>query len=265
MADHSERNRQVLKDYLSEKGYNIEEASTIEDALTKSEHNGYTCIVSAIDFPGSDGLEFMHKLKNAAPKTPIIALSSQTSISKAVQTMQEGAFSVIQKPFMVIEVAQAVDEAISAAKKTERIQPLLPSIITELNFEGPGTLGMMESLIDHITAEVLNNVIPENEESAFRASVRCALHNAIIHGNKADEKKKVQVQCSHREEGYSIYIKDEGEGFNPMNYVNPEDLASSAAKEQRGLLRIYCYMDNVSFNEKGNEIRLFKKRKKIGS
>ncbi|MFA5479537.1 MAG: ATP-binding protein [Candidatus Muiribacteriota bacterium] len=85
-----------------------------------------------------------------------------------------------------------------------------------------------------------------------------ALKNAIEHGNKNDAMKKVTLEYKLTNDTLSITVKDEGEGFDYNNL--PEVVADEDSG--RGLLLIRNFMDEVNFNEKGNEINMIKYRKK---
>ena len=184
------------------------------------------------------------------------------SFRKAVETLQQGAFYLVQKPILVMEVANAVEEAISSKQQKQKLIDLSQHLCSESLFEVPGSLGQIESLIDYLAEETEQyEILPQNEDAPFRAALRCALHNAVIHGNQADESKLVKIRFALNSRGCDIEVTDQGKGFDPEAYINPSDLSSSVVKGQRGLLRIFCYMDSVSFNEKGNQIRMVKLKK----
>ena len=48
-----------------------------------------------------------------------------------------------------------------------------------------------------------------------------AVNNAIIHGNKADIRKYVNIKCKEKTQKIIIRISDEGSGFDPGNVKDP--------------------------------------------
>ncbi len=80
------------------------------------------------------------------------------------------------------------------------------------------------------------------------------LVNGVVHGNHNDHSKRVVLLYQVTREKVAISIIDEGEGFNPA--VLPDPLAEeNLLKEHgRGIFIVRNYMDEVSFNEKGNRI-----------
>ena len=59
----------------------------------------------------------------------------------------------------------------------------------------------------------------------------------------------------------SCAIQDDGPGFDPSKLPDPTDPENLGRVGGRGLLLIRTFMDEVNFNEKGNEITLIKRCK----
>ncbi|MGM0609209.1 MAG: ATP-binding protein [Candidatus Muiribacteriota bacterium] len=85
-----------------------------------------------------------------------------------------------------------------------------------------------------------------------------ALKNAIEHGNKSDAMKKVTLNYKVSNEQLKVTVDDEGQGFDYNNL--PEVVAEE--ESGRGLLLIRNFMDEVNFNQEGNQITMIKYRKK---
>jgi anti-sigma regulatory factor (Ser/Thr protein kinase) len=58
----------------------------------------------------------------------------------------------------------------------------------------------------------------------------------------------------------TITICDEGPGFDPSSLPDPTDPENIGKISGRGLLLIRTFMDDVKFNDSGNEITLFKRK-----
>ena len=86
-------------------------------------------------------------------------------------------------------------------------------------------------------------------------SIDEALKNAIVHGNKSDPRKKVALSYYINAEKLEIIVRDEGIGFDHKNY---KSLAQVDAQARRGLLLIGNFMDEIIFNDPGNEIKMIK-------
>jgi anti-sigma regulatory factor (Ser/Thr protein kinase) len=60
-------------------------------------------------------------------------------------------------------------------------------------------------------------------------------------------------------------IRDEGPGFNPFVLPDPTAPENLDKLSGRGLLLIRTFMDDVSYNETGNQITLVKRRDSTGT
>jgi anti-sigma regulatory factor (Ser/Thr protein kinase) len=70
----------------------------------------------------------------------------------------------------------------------------------------------------------------------------------------------VHVRARLTSEEAVITLKDQGPGFDPKVLPDPTDPENIGKISGRGLLLIRTFMDDVYFNETGNEITLIKRR-----
>jgi serine/threonine-protein kinase RsbW len=78
-------------------------------------------------------------------------------------------------------------------------------------------------------------------------AVREGISNAIKHGNKQDENKKVNIRLVYENKELHVSIEDQGEGFNPESVDNPllpDNLLKSTG---RGIFYIKNFMDEVKY------------------
>ncbi len=97
-------------------------------------------------------------------------------------------------------------------------------------------------------------------------AVRESVANAMKHGNKGDEAKRVMVEFSTAPANHptelTIVVQDQGEGFDPDQVADPlapENLLKSSG---RGLFLIRSFMDEVVHRripDGGMEIRMVKR------
>lgn len=80
------------------------------------------------------------------------------------------------------------------------------------------------------------------------------LSNAIRHGNKCDETKRVRVACRASKERFWMTVEDEGEGFQPDKVADCTTEENLHAFGGRGMALIEAYMKSVAHNERGNQI-----------
>jgi serine/threonine-protein kinase RsbW len=93
---------------------------------------------------------------------------------------------------------------------------------------------------------------------AVKLALEEAAINAIKHGNELDDTKKVTIGFAIDENNAVISVLDEGEGFDPKDVPDPTSDEFLMATSGRGLALIHAYMDEVRYNDKGNEITMIK-------
>lgn len=102
------------------------------------------------------------------------------------------------------------------------------------------------------------------EEAAFgiEMAVREAITNAMVHGNKEDETKTIEVTFNCLEHALEIEVKDEGEGFDPAGVPDPTDPANILKTSGRGIFLMRSFMDDVEWSmrpEGGTTVRMVKR------
>ena len=97
-------------------------------------------------------------------------------------------------------------------------------------------------------------------------AVRESVVNAIKHGNKNDESKRVVVEFTalpvHAPEELVIRVQDEGEGFDPEELADPLAPENILKSSGRGIFLIRSFMDDVQLQRgetRGMEVRMVKK------
>src|SRR5437764_8372677 len=96
-------------------------------------------------------------------------------------------------------------------------------------------------------------------------AIRESVINAIKHGNKSDEKKRVYVEFETATAGtpeMSIRERDQGEGFDPETVANPLDPENLLKSSGRGIFLIRNFMDDVQLQRApagGLDIRMLKR------
>lgn len=92
----------------------------------------------------------------------------------------------------------------------------------------------------------------------FNAVFLCiseAVTNSIVHGNKEDHKKKVELNVDCKHHLIQVQITDEGEGFDIEDIPDPTHKDNIRKETGRGIHIIKSIAQKVSLNEKGNSLR----------
>lgn len=112
-------------------------------------------------------------------------------------------------------------------------------------------INIIERLVDEITQQFnINSEIYGN----MLVSMVEAVNNAIIHGNKLDETKKVFVEYEINDGELSFSVKDEGNGFNYQNLPDPTLPENLEKPHGRGIFLISHLVDELRFEDNGSKI-----------
>lgn len=123
------------------------------------------------------------------------------------------------------------------------------------------------SLYEHLDAfaQVVESAIrisgaSEDERVDLMVAVMEALNNAIDHGNGVDASKKVHLKIDIHPAFITVWVQDEGRGFDPNaapDPLAPENLMNNSG---RGLLMMRAFMDEVDFrpSQKGTLVKMIK-------
>ncbi len=120
-------------------------------------------------------------------------------------------------------------------------------------------LEMVQTVLQHVAG-----LLGFEDETAHYMSVavRESVVNAIKHGNRMLESKRVGIEFILRVEALEVQVRDEGVGFDPdlvPNPVAPENLLKAHG---RGIFFMRSFMDEVSYSfpERGGTlVRMVKK------
>jgi len=90
----------------------------------------------------------------------------------------------------------------------------------------------------------------------FRVGLTEALSNAMLYGNAHDPSKRVILQISMLDGRVEARVKDQGRGFDPTLVPDPTKPENLTRPCGRGLFLMRELLDEVSYNEQGNEVTL---------
>jgi serine/threonine-protein kinase RsbW len=112
---------------------------------------------------------------------------------------------------------------------------------------------IIESFIDNAKEKFqFNDDIYGNIMIAVTESV----NNAIVHGNKSDKSKNVDLSLNFEESMIRCTIQDEGEGFDYDNLPDPTSPENLEKPGGRGIFLMKNLCDEVKFEDEGKRVEL---------
>jgi DNA-binding response OmpR family regulator len=104
--------REALRDWLKDRGYEVETAHEGEEALQKIGEREFGVAVLDLRLPGRDGLEVLREATAQNPKLKGIIITAYPSVETAVEAMKFGAVDYIVKPFAPDVLEKSIEEVL---------------------------------------------------------------------------------------------------------------------------------------------------------
>jgi serine/threonine-protein kinase RsbW len=114
-------------------------------------------------------------------------------------------------------------------------------------------LRVVEKLIDEISTEI--NLSSDVYGNILIATLEAA-NNAIMHGNKLDEEKMVNINCLVLNDELTVSIKDQGPGFDYQNIPDPTAPENIENINGRGVFLMEKLSDKIIFFDNGSKVEL---------
>lgn len=245
-------------------------------------------VVTDLYMPGTSGLQIIQVLRDKRPDLPVVVMTSRGSERTAVDALRAGAASYVAKQRMAEDLVETVGWVMASKSRARRHEEVFDHMaLLERRFVLPNRSELITPLVSEFQNDLRRlAVCPEEDLVRFGVALTEALMNAMIHGNLAlpgrlveeagglhafrklvEERLRCAPYCDRRvfvelradRKQAVCRIRDEGDGFDPGVLPDPTDPEMVLRQHGRGLLLIRTFMDDVSFNEQGNEITMVKR------
>lgn len=251
VIDDEEKIRKLLSLNLESEGYQVDTCSNGKEGLERlQQDDSYNCILTDLQMPEMDGMLFLKQAKELFPSIPVIMVTGQATVDRAIEALKLGATALIEKPFDANKIKQIVREVLSLRSKENRKKVSLPYLERKWTFEVPTDMTEISAIVNILLNGVKEmDLLEAGKEDETRDVFASALHNAMIHGNKNNPSKRVFINASATNRHILTSIQDEGDGFIAADYIDETD-----PNQSRGLQRMRKQCKKVVFNAKGNQV-----------
>ncbi len=127
LVDDESSSLKVAKQCLEMEGnFQVDTASSVEEAMKKLEKKTYDAVVSDHQMPGKDGLEFLKELRDKGNAVPFIVFTGKGREEVAIKALNLGADQYLNKagdPETVYgELAHSIRNAVERSRAEERLR-----------------------------------------------------------------------------------------------------------------------------------------------
>jgi len=288
VVDDSPVDRRLAGGLLEKQvGCGVLYAADGRDALRQLAEQAPDLVLTDLQMPEMNGLELTAAVKGEYPLTPVVLMTAQGSEEIAAEALRRGAASYVPKRKLAEDLAPTVFRILSGAQADRSHSQLMHYLeSSESTFVLDNDPALIQALVQHFQ-QALRCLPLGDETERLRVGVALeeALSNAYFHGNlevgaalgKADRRAYEELAAKRRWEApYSdrkIYVtakisrkeavfvvRDDGPGFDVARRAGEGGVAAAERGAGRGLVLMDSILDEVTYNAKGNEVTLVKRR-----
>lgn len=120
--------RESLSNRLRKENFIVDCVATLKEALNNYTTYIHDFVITEIELPDGDGLEFVRKIKKLNPSAKIIVTTSYPSIASALKSLKLKVDDYIVKPFIYDEVMASLKQILRIQMEKEEIVKEKPQI-----------------------------------------------------------------------------------------------------------------------------------------
>ncbi len=123
----------------------------------------------------------------------------------------------------------------------------------------PSEIKAISPLVNRLMRLIGGSQCVAGNEHAVELALQEALSNAVVHGNRMDAHKLIQIRCQCESgKGVSIIVTDHGQGFDQNAVPDALTIERLEAEHGRGIHLMKLAMDEVRFERGGTEVHMSK-------
>jgi two-component system, OmpR family, response regulator len=108
VVDDEPRLLELLERGLRAQGFEVQGASSADDALALARADPPAVAVLDVMMPGADGFELLEALRGVVPGVPVIMLTARSSVEDRIHGLELGAVDYMAKPFSFRELTARI-------------------------------------------------------------------------------------------------------------------------------------------------------------
>lgn len=282
-----------IRGLLEEANYEVEAVTDGRQAVRRlAAGDPPDLVLTDMMMPEMDGLDLVRAVRIHHSDVPVILMTAQGTDALAIEALEEGAAGYVPKSQLNLRLIAEIEQVLHAARVNRSYEMLLSCLKrNEFFFELHNDALLLDPLVDLLqqmmvgmglcdsTARVRVGVALEHAllNALYRGNLEISaeeMQNSrelLLQGDMANlvEQRRVQAPyCDRRihlhvqmcEDEARFVVRDEGPGFDTSRIPQQLDQEALSREGGRGLLLMRTFMDEVRFNDRGNEVTLVKRR-----
>ena len=293
VVDDSAVDRTLVRELLGNKAHwTIDEATNGVEALARMKHEVPDVVVTDMQMPQMDGLELVTAIREQHPGVPVILVTAHGSEALAVEALDKGAASYVPKSQLADKLLGTVEKVLALVRADRGYEELVNCLTkTDLTLSLRNDAALIDPLVELVEQMVVGMQFCDfTERLQIGMALKEALMNALYHGSlelsvdqmqevldklrRGEEvslvkdprseppyrDRRIFVEAKLSPEEIRFVVRDEGPGFDVSSLPDSKDPAALEPGRGRGLTIMRNLMDEVAFNDVGNEVTMVKRR-----
>ena len=243
------------------------------------------------DLPGETNVRDLEQIAASTipcSAAPIIVLTSQQNEKLAVKALRDVAASYVPTRLIDSELVLTINNVNNVAQAhTNQMRVMECVTLWQTEFELASDTSLIGPLVRYLqeSTQRLGLLSEPGEETRLGMALEEALLNSIHHGNlevssalreeddtqfyamikqrQAEEpyaSRHVRIRVEFSRDKVEFVIRDEGPGFDLSKVPDPTAPENVERVCGRGMLLMRTFMDEVIYNETGNQVTMIKRR-----
>jgi DNA-binding response OmpR family regulator len=259
----------ILAALVRDRDFDPTQSESGEEGLRLARERRPDVVFLDLMLPDLDGYKICEALKldRETNPIPVVMVTAMTTREDQLRGFRVGADAYVCKPYAPGDIDQAV-----AAVEHRRVRLLDDRVDQALQIDLSSELASLSSVNEIFGMLLAHTPLTDKETTQLRSAFQELGTNAIEWGNRHDLAKRVRIVFHLCRDRVQLEIQDEGEGFDPENIPHASDgdeddpTKHFAVREMLGLreggfgiLISKGMVDEVRYNEKGNQVTLLKR------
>lgn len=114
----------MMKALLAQMGHEVTVASDGEKAIAELQRSEPDVVVCDLKMPRMGGMDVVRAVRDQSATLPVVIFTDEADIPRAVEAMQQGAYSYVVKGTPVERLIEEIDAAFAHRNRLERVRAL---------------------------------------------------------------------------------------------------------------------------------------------
>lgn len=117
VVDDDDGVRRITGRQLEQAGYEVRAYPGAAPFFAEFDESRTACVVADLRMPGTDGRQLLERLRENDSVVAVVMVTGHADVRTAVRLMEDGALTLLEKPYVPEDLRSAVDRAVALTTK----------------------------------------------------------------------------------------------------------------------------------------------------